>query len=310
MKILLLGATGYIGNVLGEYLLRSGHEVTGIARTTGAANKLKKQGMDSFLGSFEEVETILKIAKSADTIINAAYGYARPQDAEIEIASGQSHLSPILKSIEGSGKRFIFISGSGVFPDSGDIVFSEETPFPPTNSPMVIARRNLEKEVLETAKSGGIHSIVLRPPTVYGRGGSFIVPRYLLDHALKTKESVYIQGCENKLWSAVDIDDLADLFLLALDKAPPGSLYNTGSQSGISTLQIAQAISRAAGLGGKTKAISLESALEIFGHWGEWWSINNQCTGEKAKQELGWKPHRPSMLEDIEKGSYLQPTLI
>jgi nucleoside-diphosphate-sugar epimerase len=305
VKILIIGATGYIGNVVAEKLVDQGHSVIGMARSKESAMNLSKQGIEPLLATLDEPKGFLPIVANVDAVIYAAYGYENSESAAKELASGKSHITDMLKTLYGSGKTFIFTSGSGVFPDTGDIVYIEETAFTPIDLPLNIARRNLELEVEEAAKHN-VRSIVLRPPTAYGRGGSFIVPRYLLDHALKTGDSIYIKGTENNKWSAVHVDDLADLYVLALNYAKAGSVYNTGSESGITTLSIAEAISRAAGLGGKVKSLSMQQGRDLFGHWAEWWALNNQCSGEKAKVELGWKPHRISMLEDIEKGSYAQ----
>ena len=303
LKVLLIGATGYIGSVVGEWLLNARHDVVGLGRSTDACKKLRAQGFEPLLGDLETASSLVPHLAAFDAIIYAAYGYADPACAQRELDAGKSHLSDILKELHGSGKTFIFTSGSGVFPDTGDVIYTEETSFAPIDSPLNIARLNLELEVRAASRSG-VRSIVLRPPTVYGRGGSFMVPRFLLEHARNHRQSIFIEGTEAKKWSVVHLEDLADLFLLALERAPSGSLYNTASESGLTVLSIAQAISRAADLGGTTTAVSLERGREIFGHWADWWSLNNQCSGEKAKQELGWKPHRRAILDDIENGSY------
>ena len=304
MEIFVIGATGYIGSAFSESLLKQGHKVTGLARSSESVAKLSKAGIEPIEGSFEDASNVLAAATKADIVIDAAYGYNDADVARQQLAAQTSHLTPILQAMHGSGKTFVQVSGSGVFWDSGEIVYEETTVLPATDDPVIQARQVLEQEVLRTAQSS-VRSIVLRPPTVYGRGGSLMIPRFLLDYALKTGESFYIQGCENHKWSAVHIDDLCDLLLLALQKAPAGSLYSTAAESGITSLQIATSVSRAAGLDGKVTALGLDEVREIFGHWADWWSINNQCSGTKARTELGWQPVRPSILEDIERGSYV-----
>lgn len=306
MRILVIGATGYIGSVIVERLLKDGHKIVASVRSEAAALKLQAQSIETFFASLNDTAPIVEKLSKVDAVVYAAYGYNSIEDAANEVRTGRSHMSDVLDSLAGSGKTFILISGTGVVPDSTDKVYSEDTPLPPTNSPVVTARRNLELEIMSSAQRG-IRSIVLRPPCVYGRGGSFIVPRFLLDHALAKRESVFVEGTENHMRSAVHVDDLADLTVLALERAPAGSIYCTGAESGVSTRDIAQAISICAGLGGETRQIGLQEARQIFGYWGEWWSLNNQTSGDKARRELGWKPSRPSLLEDIVTGSYAQP---
>ncbi|MBS1953336.1 MAG: NAD-dependent epimerase/dehydratase family protein [Cyanobacteria bacterium SZAS-4] len=303
LKSLVIGATGYIGNVVAERLVQNGHTVLAGTRSEASADKLRKQGMEPVIANIEQPESIVQILPEVDLVVYVAYAYNNEQRAIEEMQSGTSHLTDILQAMSNSQKTFILTSGTGVVGDSTDIVYDENTPFPETNSPITLMRRNLESEVCAAAKLG-IRTIVLRPPTVYGRGGSFVVPRYLMDYALKHRESVYVEGTENNKRAAVHVDDLADLFLLALEKAKAGELFNTAAETGVRTIDIAESISRAAGLGGHTRAVPLAESREIFGHWGVWWAQNNQCTGDKARKLLGWNPHRLSLLQDIETGSY------
>lgn len=303
MKTIVIAASGYIGNVIAERLANEGFSVTGTTRSQESASKLQKQGVTPLIATLEDPVPIIKKLDAADAVVYCAYAYNSIDTARNEIESGKSHLSKIFSAMKNSNKHFVLISGTGVVPDSTDLVYDEDTPLPPSQSPVTIARRNLEQEVIAESKNG-IKSVVLRPPCVYGRGGSFIVPRFLLDHALKARESVYVEGSENNKRSTVHVEDLADLVLLSLQKARAGSIYCTGAESGITTLSIAQSISRCAGLGGKVRAVSLEESRQIFGHWGEWWSMSNQTSGNKARSELGWNPYRLSLLDEIEKGSY------
>jgi uncharacterized protein YbjT (DUF2867 family) len=50
MKIFLTGATGYIGSAVAERLQRDGHELSALARSDGAADKLKNAGIRPLRG--------------------------------------------------------------------------------------------------------------------------------------------------------------------------------------------------------------------------------------------------------------------
>ena len=74
--------------------------------------------------------------------------------------------------------------------------------------------------MLEGAKRG-IRSVVIRPAIVYGRGGG--IPAGFVESARKEGAARYVGTGKNR-WPLVHVDDLADLYLLALEKAPPGTL--------------------------------------------------------------------------------------
>ena len=110
----------------------------------------------------------------------------------------------------------------------------------------------------------------------------------------------YAKGSDDKLWSLVHVDDLADLFVLAIEKAPGGELFHAAAQTGIRTRDLATAISFHEGLGGKTVALDKTELAEALNSppLAEYWSVNSQITGEKARRMLGWNPQHLDILDE------------
>jgi nucleoside-diphosphate-sugar epimerase len=154
--------------------------------------------------------------------------------------------------------------------------------------------------VLEGAKRG-IRSVVIRPAIVYGRGGG--IPAGFIESARKEGAARYVGTGKNR-WPLVHVDDLADLYLLALEKAQPGTLLLgvTGPSRPVS--EIAAAASRGAGAGGRTVATPLEEARKKMGAYADALALDQQASGQRARDLLGWNPRRPDALEDLERGSY------
>lgn len=296
MKVFLVGATGYIGSVVAEKLQAAGHSVLGLVRSDKAATKLQERGIESHYGNLEDIHCLTEGASCADGVICTFHSDSFEVD--------RNAINAMLTALDGSQKPFIFTSGSGVVGDmaageASELVFDEQTPFQP--KPSMAVRVGIEQSVLVAATSG-IRSVVLRPPLVYGRGSSIQVP-LLLEYARKNGVARYIGKGEN-IWSTVHVEDLADLYVLALERAPAGTLLNTAS--GEATMkQMAEAISRLLGLG-KAESWTMEEASK---EWGEFiaqdaMGANSRITGAKAGKLLSWEPKAPSVLEDIEHGSY------
>jgi hypothetical protein len=70
--------------------------------------------------------------------------------------------------------------------------------------------------------------------------------------------------------------------------------------------EICQAIGRMLGLGGRTEPMTLEDAAAAWGEGAANYTMgsNSRVRAVRARRELGWVPRRPSLLEDIEHGSY------
>jgi nucleoside-diphosphate-sugar epimerase len=125
----------------------------------------------------------------------------------------------------------------------------------------------------------------------------------LIENAKKAGIGLHIGRGEN-LWSNVHIDDVVDLYLLTLEKAPAGALYY--AENGENALkEVVAAISRMLGFGGRTRNWSpqeAEAALGLKAHSS--FASNSRVRGKRARAELGWKPKGIGILEEIEHGHY------
>ena len=219
----------------------------------------------------------------------------------------------ILPALAGSGKAFLQTSGSSIVADLAageptDQVYDEDTPVHPL--PGRAARVALNDAVLAAARDG-VRAVVICPSLIYGAGRgvnarSIQVP-WLIALARKHGVPKHIGRGEN-IWSNVHVDDLVDLYLRALAKAPAGAFYYV--ENGESSMRAAcQAIGRMLGLGERTEPMTLEEAAAEWGEGAAGYTMgsNSRVRAIRARRELGWAPHRPSLLHDIEHGSYKEP---
>jgi len=293
MEVFLTGATGYIGSAVTEALQKAGHQVSGIARTAEKVKQLEARGVRASLGDILKPDAVAALARTADGVIHTA----NTNDASSAQADA-GVVRAILNSLEGTGKLFLYTSGVWVLGSTGNYVADENTPVNPT--PLVAQRPAIEKEVLGY-KSHSVRTIVIRPAVVYGRGGG--MPAMLTQSAREAGAARYVGDGQSR-WAFVNVDDLAQLYVLALEKAPAGTLYNAAQGPSYHIGEVAEAASIGAGAKGKTQAIPLEEARKTMGVFADALVLDQQVSGEKAKKELGWSPRAPSLLDDLKTGSY------
>lgn len=297
MRIFVTGASGYIGGSIAARLVARGHEVVGLTRSDESAARLRETGITPVVGSLVALGMLAEVASSADAVINAA----NSDDPFV--------VEAILPVLEGTGKSFIHTSGSSIIADRGggarsDLVFNEDTPF--VALPERQGRAAVERLVLSYGQRG-VRSVVVRPTLIYGQGAglhksSIQVPR-MLDLALAKGKALHIGKGEN-IWSNVHIDDVVDLYLLALEGAPAGSLF-FAENGECSMRTIAEAISRLLGYGGRTESWPMEEALKDWGISAQaTFASNSRVSAQKARAMLGWNPTGPDLVEDVEHGSY------
>jgi nucleoside-diphosphate-sugar epimerase len=275
MKIFVTGATGYIGSVVTEKLLAAGHTVAGLVRSDASAQKLSTLGGEPVRGSLRDVAVIETAARASDAVIHLGMEFSA--DAP---ALDRGVVEAILAGV--GSKPFVYTSGIWVVGASNGRVVDETTPLHPT--PLVAWRPAHENRVLE---AGGI---VIRPAMVYGRTGG-IIGSFVA--AAKSGVVQFVGTGENR-WPLVHVDDLADLYVLALGAAP-GSLYFASNGPSIPVRQIAQLAARQARL----EAIPLEEARKTMGPLADALALDQLISARKAVEELGWAPKGKPVSEEL-----------
>jgi nucleoside-diphosphate-sugar epimerase len=107
------------------------------------------------------------------------------------------------------------------------------------------------------------------------------------------------------IWSNVHIEDVSELYLLALTHAPAGSFYYVENGEA-SYAQITVAIAERLGLGAP-QGWPIEEAIREWGAGRASYSLgsNSRVSSRRARNELGWKPMHGSVLEWIRAGMVL-----
>jgi nucleoside-diphosphate-sugar epimerase len=109
-------------------------------------------------------------------------------------------------------------------------------------------------------------------------------------------------GEGSNIWAMVHVDDLAELFVLALERAPAGHLFHTAT-SEVTACEVAESIARAHDL--PVAPWTLEQAAEQWGAAAATiLAASERTDSAKARALLGWAPRGPSVTDEIERGSY------
>lgn len=292
MKILVTGATGYIGQNVALRLRADGHDVTGLARSEAGLRAVAAHGLRPVSGSLDDLGTLVDAARLADAVVDTASADHAPSTAAF------------LEALDGTGKVYLRTSGTGVYTDlahgtAATAVYDEATPHEPAE---IVATRVASDRLVVDAASRDIHTIVLRPPMIYGDGASEQLP-LLIRHALTAGRSIYVGAGENR-WSNVYLADLVEAYALAVAKAAPGSLYNiAGGEARMR--DVATWVAELVGLDEAT-SVSPDDAFRAFGRrWVEVaLSSNSRVDASKVRRELGWEPRGPELRHELVRGSY------
>jgi len=286
MRVLLAGATGYVGSAAAGAVREAGHEVVGLARSDGAAARLEAAGLPVRRGDLADPGSVAGAVAGAEAVVHAA-ALAGEADA--------AAVRAVLAMLEGTGRTFVYVSGAWVLGNTGDTVADEDAPTDP--AALVAWRPAVEREVIAAA-GRGVRSVVVRPAVVYGRGGG--IPATLVRSARRKGVARFV-GDGRQRWSFVHVDDLADLLALALE-APAGTLLNAAAGPALPAREVAEAAAEP--VGARVEAWPLDAARATLGAFADALALDQQVSGDRARTLLGWRPHRPDVLRELREGSY------
>ncbi|HEY0643202.1 MAG TPA: hypothetical protein VGD39_07275 [Nocardioides sp.] len=137
---------------------------------------------------------------------------------------------------------------------------------------------------------------------MHGRGGG--IPRLLVDWAREHGHGRFIAGATDPSWAVVHVDDLADLLVLALGQAAGGTILHAVTEASVPAAAISRAADVAAGGAGHAVPWHLDEATAALGPaFADALALNQRVSSALARS-LGWRPTRPTILDDLRDGSY------
>ncbi|HEY5050739.1 MAG TPA: 3-beta hydroxysteroid dehydrogenase, partial [Acidothermaceae bacterium] len=138
-------------------------------------------------------------------------------------------------------------------------------------------------------------------PTVHGEGDNGFMAG-LVGVARDKGVAGYIGDGTNR-WAAIHRGDAGRVVRLALEHAlEPGTVLHAVAETGIATRDIAEAIGR--GLHVPVHSIAPDEAWAHFGWLSMFYGMDIAATSETTQAALAWKPDGPTLLDDLDAGSY------
>ncbi len=227
MKVLVTGATGFIGSALTKRLLAKGAKVRVLIREPRKARQLENTGAEIFQGNITNRPDCIKACEGIGQVFHCAailggWGKSRSLLWEVNVQGTENMLEAARK--EGI-KQFIHVSTCGILgPCKRGQYLDEEASYEPINTYM---RTKIEAEKLAADYSKkGLPVTIARPEFVYGPGDTHMLPLFRIVHQ---KRFVFFGDGLNMLHPTY-IDDVVDGLLLASKQEAKGEKFNMAGE--------------------------------------------------------------------------------
>ncbi|VVD31854.1 Nucleoside-diphosphate-sugar epimerase [Paraburkholderia dioscoreae] len=294
MRILVTGASGWIGSASVKELISAGHHVLGLARNDESAAKIARLGAEVVRGSLDDLASLRGAATLAEGVVHLGYNHDFSQMAAAA-QTDRAAIDTFADVLQGTGGPLLIASGTlGLAP--GRVGTEEDMPGAGVHPRIANAAYTLGLAERD------IRSMVVRfAPTVHGAGGDHGFVAVLARIAREKRVSGYIGEGQNR-WPAVNRLDAGKLVQLAIDKATPGSVLHAVAEEGVATRDIATALGQF--LDVPVESIPVDRAQAHFDWLGMFFGADAPASSARTRSLLGWAPTHGTLLEDIAAGHY------
>ena len=240
-RVLVAGASGFLGRHLVPRLVARGHRVRGLARSRPSTGELATLGVEWWTGDVRESTDLIGAAGDCDRVIHLAGGWVPdPEGGEDpeEIHHGGTR-NLVREALDAGVDRFVYVSALGARPD-GSAFFR--------------AKYAAEREVQEV----DLEAVVFRPAVVYGEGDRFTSD---LRAMIRSYPALPVFGESEFRLQPVSIEDVVEALCQSVERpAFEAEVFELGGPTPLRFGEIVDAVGQT--LGVHRRIVQLPTAME------------------------------------------------
>ena len=291
IKILITGATGFVGRRLSDLAIEHGWCIRKVVRSSSynddfAVGEINEK--TDWIKALDKIDVVVHLAARAhilkETTTNPLENYRR--------INVEGTLNLARQAAANGIKRFVFISSIGVNGNCNTRPFTEDDPPNPVE-PYAISKYEAEKYLQKLANESGMELVIIRPPLVYGPNvpGNFRRLIRLVDRRIPLP----LGAIKNKR-TFVALDNLVDLIMCCVTNSKAANqIFLAGDDRDISIKELLLILGEALGkppilLPVPEVLLNIVSVMVGKQHEMRRLCDSLQVDVSKARKLLGWTP--------------------
>jgi len=248
LKLLITGATGFIGKSLVAELMRQNFNISIAVRQK--SNLFPDKVKQFVVGDFESNPDFSTSLAEVDCVIHLA-GKAHVLDKSTVAAldgfrkiNSELTLNLAKQAVMAGVERFIFLSSIGVNGNKSTKPFLEDDA-PNPQEPYAISKHEAEKGLLQLAENSNLEVVIIRPPLVYGNNAPGNFGRLLQWAGARFMLPLPL-GAVNNARSLIAIDNLVSFIIICtLHPKAANEIFLISDNDNLSTTQLLKNIAKA-----------------------------------------------------------------
>lgn len=226
MKILLTGATGFVGSHTARLLRENGHDVLALVRKSSKHRDLQNIGVKLVFGDLSDSDAPLPHIPQVDSVLHVA-GIIKARNAREFHAVNAAGTARLIDALAGQKdlKRFVLVSSIAARGPNASM--SDTTGKGPVSQ---YGHSKLAGEEIARARIPAQNLVILRPPIVYGPGDTETLTLFKMFKA----GFFTMVGSQESRMSFVFVGDLARILMHAAATCSrhPGPYYPEDGSGG------------------------------------------------------------------------------
>ena len=223
-KVLVTGATGFLGKYVVEELVEHGYQVRAFGRNSKVGRSLENTSVSFFQGDLTKADDVLEACKGMDLVVHAgalSTVWGPWEDFYRANVLGTKYVLEACRQTD--IQRLVYVSSPSVYAAPKDQLAIKESDAPEENNLNNYIRSKLASERL-FKDYPDVPSIILRPRGLFGIGDTSILPRVI---NLSQKIGIPLIGDGRQLMDMTCVENVALAIRLAIE-APEakGEVYN------------------------------------------------------------------------------------